>query len=238
MAVNLVRRYAPDDAHRLVRSSFAQYLSDVPLERQLDAIVGLLTARGYLAGWRVTETGERLTGIYHDCDLLLAEAVGAGLFGGLDAANLAAMVSLFTFESRRATPPAELPNARLARRAAELDELAIDLRDDERSRRIPRTRNLDAGFARLAYEWARGAELRQLIAPAAGPRKRRGAEAVSGGDFVRNTKQLVDLLRQLAATEAGSRLGGVAARAADELSRGIVAASTPAELEAGEPGDE
>jgi superfamily II RNA helicase len=238
MAVNLVRRYAPDDAHRLVRSSFAQYLSDVPLERQLDAIVGLLGARGYLAGWRVTETGERLTGIYHDCDLLVAEAVGAGLLGGLDAANLAAMVSLFTFESRRAGLAGELPNARLARRAAELDELATDLRDDERSRRIPRTRNLDAGFARIAYEWARGAELRQLIAPAAGQRRRRGPDAISGGDFVRNTKQLVDLLRQLAVTEAGSRLGGVAAHAADELSRGIVAASTPAELAKGEPGDE
>ncbi|MGA9077916.1 MAG: DEAD/DEAH box helicase, partial [Acidimicrobiales bacterium] len=107
MAVNLVRRYAPDDAYRLVRSSFAQYLSDAPLTRQLDAVVGLLGDRGYLAGWRVTAAGERLAGIYHDCDLLVAEAVGAGLLGGLDAPSLAAVVSLFTFESRRAAPPAD-----------------------------------------------------------------------------------------------------------------------------------
>ena len=228
MAVNLVRRYAPDDAYRLVRSSFAQYLSDAPLTRQLDAVVGLLGDRGYLAGWRVTAAGERLAGICHDCDLLVAEAVGAGLLGGLDAPSLAAVVSLFTFESRRAAPPADLPNARLAGRAADLDGLARDLRDAERARHIPRTRPLDAGFARLAYEWARGAELRQLISPPGRP-TRRGVEPISGGDFVRNTKTLVDLLRQLALTEAGSRLGSVAARAAYQLLRGIVAASTPGE---------
>ncbi len=227
MTVNLVRRYSPDDAHRLVRSSFAQYLSDVPLARQLDAVVGLLTDRGYLAGWRVTTAGERLRGIYHDCDLLLAEAVGAGLLGGLDAPSLAAMVSLFTFESRRAGAPGELPTGRLAARAGELDALAKDLRDAERAAHVPRTRALDAGFAPLAYEWARGAELRRLIAPAGGPRRRGAANPLSGGDFVRNTKQLVDLLRQLALTEAGSRLGSVAARAADQLVRGIVATSTP-----------
>jgi ATP-dependent RNA helicase HelY len=228
MAVNLVRRYAPDDAYRLVRSSFAQYLSDAPLTRQLDAVVGLLGDRGYLAGWRVTAAGERLAGIYHDCDLLVAEAVGAGLLGGLDAPSLAAVVSLFTFESRRGAPPADLPNARLAGRAADLEGLARDLRDAERARHIPRTRPLDAGFARLAYEWARGAELRQLISPPGRP-TRRGVGPISGGDFVRNTKTLVDLLRQLALTEAGSRLGSVAARAADQLLRGIVVTSTPGE---------
>ncbi|MGP8065617.1 MAG: DEAD/DEAH box helicase [Acidimicrobiales bacterium] len=228
MAVNFVRRYAPDDAYRLVRSSFAQYLSEAPLTRQLDAVIDLLGDRGYLAGWRVTATGERLAGIYHDCDLLVAEAVGAGLLGGLDAPSLAAVVSLFTFESRRAAPPADLPNARLAGRATDLDGLARDLRDAERARHLPRTRLLDAGFARLAYEWARGAELRHLVSPPGRP-ARRGAATVSGGDFVRNMKTLVDLLRQLALTEAGSRLGSVAARAADQLLRGIVAASTPGE---------
>jgi ATP-dependent RNA helicase HelY len=211
-----------------VHSSFAQYLSEAPLTRQLDAVIDLLGDRGYLAGWRVTATGERLAGIYHDCDLLVAEAVGAGLLGGLDAPSLAAVVSLFTFESRRAAPPADLPNARLAGRATDLDGLARDLRDAERARHLPRTRLLDAGFARLAYEWARGAELRHLVSPPGRP-ARRGAATVSGGDFVRNMKTLVDLLRQLALTEAGSRLGSVAARAADQLLRGIVSASTPGE---------
>ncbi|HXZ82197.1 MAG TPA: DEAD/DEAH box helicase [Acidimicrobiales bacterium] len=231
MAVNLVRRYAPDEAYRLVRSSFAQFLSDAPLGRQLDAVLEVLADREYLSGWRLTSSGERLAGIYHDCDLLIAEAVGGGLLGGLDAPSLAALVSLFTFESRRVNPPGDLPNTRLARRADELDNLARDLRVEERARRIPRTRQLDTGFARLAYEWARGAELCHLLTPVGGRRWRRAAPAVSGGDFVRNVKQLVDLLRQLALTEADSRLGTIAGRAVDQLQRGIVAASTPGEPE-------
>ena len=42
-------------------------------------------------------------------------------------------------------------------------------------------------------------------------------------------KQLVDLLRQIATTEQGSRLGTVAARAVDQLERGIVASAVPPE---------
>ena len=199
----------PDDAYRLVRSSFAQYLSEAPLTRQLDAVLDLLGDRGYLAGWRVTAAGERLAGIYHDCDLLVAETVGAGLLGGLDAPGLAAVVSLFTFESRRAAPPAELPNARLAGRT-------------DRARRTgagpPRGRAGPAPPAdaprrrRFRPPRLRVGAGRRTAPPrlAAGPAGPAGAEAVSGGDFVRNMKQLVDLLRQLALTEAGSRLGSVA----------------------------
>jgi ATP-dependent RNA helicase HelY len=229
MAVNLVRRYDKDDAYRLVRSSFAQYLSDAPLTRQLDAVIGLLGERGYLDGWRTTEAGDRLASIYHDCDLLIAETIRAGLLGGLDAPSLAALVSMFTFEARRNAPPPSMPNARLSRRADEIELLAADLRNDERGRHIPRTRALDGGFARLAHEWAKGADLRQLLTAPGGGRGRN--EAVSGGDFVRNVKQLLDLLRQISLTERGSRLGTVAERAAGSLERGIVAASVPPELE-------
>ena len=141
MTVNLVRRYRRDDAYRLVRSSFAQYLSDVPLARQLDAVVSLLDARGYLDHWNTTAEGERLAGIYHDCDLLVAETIRAGLFGGLDAPSLAVLVSLFTFEARRQASPQTLPSVRLARRAEDLAVLAEDLHHDERQRRIPKTRD-------------------------------------------------------------------------------------------------
>jgi len=227
MAVNLARRYSREDAYRLVRSSFAQYLSDVPLSRQLDAVVDLLDERGYLSGWENTASGERLASLYHDCDLLIAESIAAGLLGGLDAPSLAALVSLFTFEPRRQAPEATLPDARLSRRADQITALARDLRDDERKRKIPRTRELDAGFARFAFEWAKGADLRHLLAPPRTARQRGRIEGLSGGDFVRNIRQLVDLLRQISTTERGSRLGGVAERAAGELERGIVAASVP-----------
>ncbi|MGA8297362.1 MAG: DEAD/DEAH box helicase [Acidimicrobiales bacterium] len=229
MAVNLVRRYRSDEAYRLVRSSFAQYLSDAPLTRQLDAVVSLLEDRGYLEGWETTSAGERLAGLYHDCDLLVAEAIGSGLLGGLDAPSLAALVSLFTFEARRHVSTQNLPSARLAKRAEEIVALSEGLHHDEHARRIPKTRDVDAGFARFAFEWAKGAELRHLLAAPREGTVRGRNEQLSGGDFVRNVKQLIDLLRQIATTEHGSRLGTVAQRAVDQLERGIVASSVPPE---------
>ncbi|MCU1495338.1 MAG: superfamily helicase [Acidimicrobiaceae bacterium] len=228
MAVNLVRRYERDDAYRLVRSSFAQYLSDAPLTRQLDAVVGLLGDRGYLAGWRVTSSGMRLAGIYHDCDLLIAEALSNGLFDGLDGPSLAALVSGFTFEARRAAAPGEMPTAKLAARFGELEALAAGLRSDERAAGLPRTRLLDAGFGRLAFEWAKGTDLRRLLEAPARERRRPGAgePVMTGGDFVRNVKQLVDLLRQVGTVDGDGTAGAVARKVAESLVRGVVAASS------------
>jgi len=235
MAVNLVRRYDREAAYRLVRSSFAQYLSDVPLTRQLDAVVRVLEGRGYLAGWRMTDAGRRLAGIYHDCDLLIAEALGAGLLDHLDAPGLAALASTFTYEPRRLGAGADPPNAKVARRYTELELLATDLRAGERAAGVPQTRSLDAGFARLAAEWARGTDLDRLLAPpgATGRRHRDAEPVMSGGDFVRNVKQLVDLLRQIAMVADHARTAMTARQAAEDLVRGVVAASTPTQRGAG-----
>ncbi len=237
MTVNLVRRYERDAAYRLVRSSFAQYLSEVPLTRQLDAVVSVLSRRGYLTGWHVTSAGERLAGLYHDCDLLIAEALGEGLLDGLDAPQMAALVSCFTYEARRNVTGAGLPNAKVARRFSELELLAADLRADEASAGLPVTRQLDSGFAAIAHGWARGRDLGGVLAPDGRP-GRRGPEretSLSGGDFVRNIKQLVDLLGQIGSAERTSRTGHVARAAAESLVRGVVAASAVAMRPTTEP---
>ena len=55
-------------------------------------------------------------------------------------------------------------------------------------------------------------------------------EELSGGDFVRNVKQLIDLLRQIgqaAPSETGrSETARAANQAADALLRGVIAASS------------
>ncbi|HVC24995.1 MAG TPA: DEAD/DEAH box helicase [Acidimicrobiales bacterium] len=229
MAVNLVRRYSRDDAYRLVRSSFAQYLSEAPLTRQLDAVLGVLARRGYLSGWRVTTAGTRLAGIYHDCDLLVAEALSTGLLDGLDGPSLAALVSGFTFEARRASGAPTLPTGQLVQRFAQLDALAEELRAEERAAGLPRTRQLDGGFAALAYDWAKGSDLRRLLALPARGRRHDGpdvAQAMTGGDFVRNVKQLVDLLRQIGTVDSSGTAGTIARQVAEQLVRGVVAASS------------
>ena len=49
---------------------------------------------------------------------------------------------------------------------------------------------------------------------------------MSGGDFVRNMKQLIDLLRQVAETAPDPATASTARAAAERLMRGVVAASS------------
>jgi ATP-dependent RNA helicase HelY len=51
-------------------------------------------------------------------------------------------------------------------------------------------------------------------------------EEVSGGDFVRNVKQLMDLLQQLGDIAPRPETAAAARAAADAIFRGVVAASS------------
>jgi superfamily II RNA helicase len=222
LAVNLVRRYRADQAHFLLDQSFAQFVDRRhrhALARRLDRALGLLDRRGYVdrSEWRVTARGELLAGIYHECDLLVAEVMVEGLLDGLDPPDLAAVVSACTFESRpgRGAPPVNPPRSLAARFDALLDT-SDRLRGDEQAAHLPRTRAPDTGFAEAARAWARGRRLEQVLERA----------AMAPGDFVRNAKQLVDLLRQLALVAPRPDTADNARRAAEALQRGVVAATT------------
>ena len=80
------------------------------------------------------------------------------------------------------------------------------------------------GFAEVAWRWARGERLDRVLERA----------ELAPGDFVRNVKQLIDLLRQLAAVGPDTADGG-AVDAADSLQRGVVAASAAPALAARRP---
>jgi ATP-dependent RNA helicase HelY len=68
----------------------------------------------------------------------------------------------------------------------------------------------------LAHGWARGEELHRIM----------DDDEMSGGDFVRNVKQLIDLLRQLGTAALDEATASAARQAADALFRGVVAASS------------
>ncbi len=51
-------------------------------------------------------------------------------------------------------------------------------------------------------------------------------EEMTGGDFVRNVKQVIDLLRQLAEVAPEADTAAAAHAAADRCRRGVVAASS------------
>jgi ATP-dependent RNA helicase HelY len=188
------------------------------IARQFDRVLRVMQAWGYLDGWSVTDAGRQLERIYHECDLLVAEALRTGLFDDLEPPAMAAMASAFTYETRRPTEsPATpwFPSSRLRRRWADLERLSRELTQVEDEAGLPLTRPPDPGFFAPAYGWAAGEQLSEVL-----------EEEMSAGDFVRNVKQLIDLLRQIAQVATEPATAKSAREAADRLFRGIVAASS------------
>ncbi|HEY2725155.1 MAG TPA: RNA helicase, partial [Pseudonocardiaceae bacterium] len=190
------------------------------LARSFDRIRALLTEREYLDGEQVTEHGRRLARLWSESDLLTAEALRHGLWTGLEPAELAAVVSALVYESRRDDAAApRVPPGTVGDALAATVRLWADLEADERRHRLERTREPDLGFAWPVYRWARGESLGAVLTAA----EKNGAE-LSAGDFVRWTRQVVDLLdqiRNVAGEESGT--GSAAAAAVRALRRGVVA---------------
>ena len=67
--------------------------------------LAVLEELGYIHGWHVTPAGERLARIYHESDLLVAEALSGDILAGAEPSVLAGVVSSLVFERRRARRP-------------------------------------------------------------------------------------------------------------------------------------
>jgi ATP-dependent RNA helicase HelY len=165
----------------------------------------------------VTDAGRRLSRIWSETDLLTAECVRAGAFRGLTPAELAACVSALVFEARREGPgQPSVPAGKVAGALAEMRRVHARLADVEREHEVPVTRDLDLGFVWAAFRWADGQTLDRVLAGA----EQAGTE-LSGGDFVRWARQLIDLLDQLAKV-ADEPLAGTARAAVGRVRRGVV----------------
>jgi ATP-dependent RNA helicase HelY len=188
------------------------------LARRFDRVLRLLEAWGYLEGWALTERGQVLARTYHESDLLVAEAVTSGLLDGLDPASLAGLVSCFTYEQRGPTtpPPPWFPSRLVRTRWGDLERLADELRADEEAAGLPGTRAPDPGFVALAHAWAAGEPLGEVL----------GDEELSGGDFVRNIKTLIDLVRQVGDIAPDPATARAARQATAALHRGVVSISS------------
>jgi ATP-dependent RNA helicase HelY len=180
---------------------------------RLEAIVSLLERWGYVSGWSLTPSGERLRFIYNDLDLLLAESLAAGCFDGLQPPQAAALASLFTYEPRAHVPDERTLPPLLEERLQQVLALWRRLAADEEASSLPATRPPEPGLAPTIRRWAAGAALDDLF----------GEEAAGVGDFVRNCRQLIDLLRQGA--DAAPALAPLLREAATAVDRGVVAAS-------------
>jgi ATP-dependent RNA helicase HelY len=170
------------------------------IARTFGKVCAVLDELGYLDGDTVTPDGKRLAGLYSELDLLAAECLRRGFWEGLNPAELAACVSVLSFESRQQDdePSGRLPKGpvrdvltAMTRTWTELDQL-------EKRSGLSFLREPDPGFVWAAYRWVRGAKLEDVLDSVPG---------LTPGDFVRSTKQLIDLLDQIA---GAARIPGAA----------------------------
>ncbi|MGZ8764316.1 MAG: DEAD/DEAH box helicase [Acidimicrobiia bacterium] len=192
------------------------------LARQFDRVHRVLEAWDYLDGWTLTDGGRLLMRIYSECDLVVAEALRRGLFDGLNAPEFAGLASCFSYERRGADgaptrAPTTWPSAAVSRRFREIDRIRQDLIVNEDDAGLPETRAPDPGLSASMHDWAAGTDLAAILDD---------DEELTGGDFVRNVKQCIDLLRQIGDVAPLAETAATARVAADACFRGVVAASS------------
>ncbi len=183
------------------------------LARQFDRVLGVLEELGYVRDFAILPKGDVLGRIYGEGDILVSEALGEGLLSGLSPAEAAALVSTVVYESRERVPRrADMATAESADRYRLLARLWRRIRRSEDEHHVELCRELEAGFATPVFQWAEGKPLEDVLAET----------AMAPGDFVRNCKQLLDLLRQIEDVSSGES-ADLARRARIAVDHGVVA---------------
>ena len=182
------------------------------IAKTFDQICQVLTHLGYIEGEKPTSQGKILTKIYAESDLLLTEAIRRGILDELNAPELLSVVSTMIFESRNADNVApKMPSPRVSSALADVISIWAELEELETEYGVKTQRQPDAGFCWVSYRWANGNSLQNVL---------KGTD-MSVGDFVRSTKQLSDLLNQIAT--ASEKLRPVCKDAVKRIDRGVVA---------------
>jgi ATP-dependent RNA helicase HelY len=165
----------------------------------------------------VAAPGRTLRRIYGERDLLVAECLRQGVWNSLDVASLAAMAATLVYEPRRdegLVSERYLPRGEFRTALDRTQTIWSTLDDLEQSHRLPGTLQPSPGLALAMHRWARGADLDSVLDDA----------DLAAGDFVRWSKQTIDLLDQLSIV-ADAPVGATARKALDAVRRGIVAYS-------------
>jgi ATP-dependent RNA helicase HelY len=182
------------------------------IAKTFDQICQVLDHLDYIQGEKPTAQGKILTKIYAESDLLLTESIRRGLLSDLNGAELLAVVSCMIFETRSSENIApKMPSAKVTSTITEVLSLWTELEKIEADFGVQTQRVPDAGFAFISYRWATGNSLANVL---------KGSD-MSVGDFVRSTKQLIDLLNQIAG--ASENLRPTCKEAIKKIDRGVVA---------------
>ena len=189
------------------------------VSKTFQRIAQLLEQLGYLEmdkEMMVTPKGERLSKIYGERDLLIAECVNSGAWSNLDPENLAALAVALVYEGKREDHEFQpkIPKGQFEPALEQTEKIQKSLADLQFDYQLKPESPLELGLCYPMFRWAKGASLDTVL----------DITGMLPGDFIRWSKQLIDLLDQLA-NSADPKLAETAYRATDLVKRGIVAYS-------------
>ncbi|MDB4018318.1 DEAD/DEAH box helicase [Aquiluna sp.] len=164
----------------------------------------------------ITEAGKKLGKIYGERDLLIAQCINQGVWKDLDAPSLAGMAATLVYENRRDDGDYEpkLPKGNFRDVLEKTELIQEELAELQDRFDLTIESPLDLGLAWPIYRWATGARLDDILK----------LSGMLAGDFIRWSKQVIDVLDQLA-QGADADLAETAYNAMDLVKRGIVAYS-------------
>ncbi len=218
----------PDlDQHAVVGHQYARLLrEEKALAKKINArsakivddfasVCAVLDDLGFLDGNRVTGKGQRLRRIYGDRDLLVAQAVAAGAWDHLKPEELSSMVSALVYEPRGedvSEAPNRFPTGGLEDAWADTQAAFDKIHKVELAHGHEVTSQPSGALMDAVYRWAKDASLAAILEQT----------ELSGGDFVRWIRQVLDMLDQLRRIE-GTPVAKAASAARQRLLHGVVA---------------
>jgi ATP-dependent RNA helicase HelY len=188
--------------------------------KTFDRITQMLLELGYLIeredDIESTDAGRRLSKIYGEKDLLIAECLERGIWSSVDASTLASIAAALVFESRRDDEQLnpKLPKGDFAEVFDETLLIWDEIQRLARDHQLPLGTDPDPSMALQMQRWASGARLDSVLK----------ATGMLAGDFIRWSKQTIDLLEQISKIRE-PKLSDTADEAIDRIKRGIVAYS-------------
>lgn len=181
------------------------------IAKTFDRICNVLSELGYMEGEKPLPQGKILAKIYAESDLLLTETIRKGIFDDLSASELLSVASGMIFQTRSSEVVApKIPTQNIASALAQVTGIWVRLEEIENDFGVKTQKEPDFGFCWISYRWSTGNSLQAVL---------KGSD-LSVGDFVRSTKQLIDLLGQIAT--ASESLRKKCQEGISSLDRGVV----------------
>ncbi|WP_066297773.1 DEAD/DEAH box helicase [Arthrobacter luteolus] len=197
------------------------------IAKTFDRVSGVLSHYGYVAPDadgvpHVTPAGNKLRRIYGEKDLLAALGLERGAFDDVDAVELACLATALVYQPKREERGLRprMPSAVLDGAVDILIRQWSELTDIEEAEKLPLTGEPELGLVWPMYKWVNGKHLQVALS---------GTE-LAAGDFVRWSKQVIDLIDQLAKVpEIPDALRRRCREAIELIRRGVVAYSAVSE---------